>query len=87
MQIQTLLLDLFAGLALLSAAPVITPTNPIHPAAPPIPVPRNAAGSLVLLKIESIAMMFLIIYVGAIAVPSPFVAMMLNIKVNEPGEN
>ena len=86
-QIQTLPLDLFASIAPMPAAPVITSTNPTHSAAPPILAPRNAAGLSVLLRIEFIAMMFLIIYVGAIAVLFPFVATMLNTKVDEPSEN
>ena len=66
---------------------VIVSRNPIHSVIFLILVSRNAAGLLILLKIESIAMMFLIIHVGAIAVPPPPVAMMLNIKINELSEN
>jgi NADH:ubiquinone oxidoreductase subunit 6 (subunit J) len=39
------------------------------------------------LGIEFLALMFIIIYVGAIAVLFLFVIMMLNIKVNELREN
>ena len=86
-QIQTLPLDLLASIAPVPAAMVTVPTNPIHSVIFPIPVFRNAAGLLVLLEIESIAMMFPIIYVGAIAVLLPSVATMPNIKINELGEN
>lgn len=66
---------------------VIVSRNPIHSVIFLILVFCNAAGLLILLKIEFIAMMFLIIYVGAIAVLFLFVVMMLNIKINELSEN
>ena len=87
MEIHTLLFNAFASVALISAAMVIVSRNPIHSVIFPIPVFCNAAGLLILLGIESIAMMFLIIYVGAIAVPFLFVVMMLNIRINELSEN
>lgn len=86
MQIHTLLLDLFASIALISAVMVIISKNPIHSVVFLILVFCNATGLLILLKMEFIAMMFLIIYVGAIAVLFLFVVMMLNIKVNELGQ-
>ena len=87
MQIHTLLLDLFASIALISASMVIVSKNPIHSVIYLILVFCNATGLLILLQMEFIAMMFLIIYVGAIAVLFLFVVMMLNIKVNELHEN
>ena len=87
MLLQTFLLDLFASIALISATMVIVSTNPIHSVVFLILVFCNAAGLLLLVKIEFIAMMFLIIYVGAIAVLFLFVVMMLNIKINELSEN
>lgn len=66
---------------------VIASKNPIHSVVFLILVFCNATGLLLLLKIEFIAMMFLIIYVGAIAVLFLFVVMMLNIKINELNEN
>lgn len=66
---------------------VITSTNPIHSVVFLILVFCNAAGLLVLLRTEFLAMMFLIIYVGAIAVLFLFVVMMLNIKVGPTGAN
>lgn len=47
----------------------------------------NATGLLLLFKIELLAMMFIIIYVGAIAVLFLFVVMMLNLKVQGNEEN
>ena len=87
MQIQTLLLELFASIALISAIMVIGSTNPIHSVIFLILVFCNATGLLILLKIEFIALMFLIIYVGAIAVLFLFVVMMLNIKISEISQN
>lgn len=87
MQIQTLLLELFASIALISAIMVIGAQNPIHSVIFLILVFCNATGLLILLKIEFIALMFLIIYVGAIAVLFLFVVMMLNIKLSELSQN
>ena len=87
MQIQTILLELFASVALISAIMVIGSQNPIHSVIFLILVFCNATGFLMLLKIEFIALMFLIIYVGAIAVLFLFVVMMLNIKLSELSQN
>jgi NADH:ubiquinone oxidoreductase subunit 6 (subunit J) len=84
---HSFLLNLFAFSALMSAVMVIASKNPIHSVVFLILVFCNATGLLLLLKIEFIAMMFLIIYVGAIAVLFLFVVMMLNIKLNELNEN
>ncbi len=83
----TLLFNLFATIALISATMVIASKNPIHSVVFLILVFCNATGLLLLLKLEYLAMMFLIIYVGAIAVLFLFVVMMLNIKINELNEN
>jgi NADH-quinone oxidoreductase subunit J len=79
---QTLLLDLFATVATTCAMGVIVSTNSIHSVISSILVFCNATGLLLVLtpKIESIAIMFLIIYVGAIAVLFLFVVMMLNVR-------
>jgi NADH:ubiquinone oxidoreductase subunit 6 (subunit J) len=66
---------------------VIVAKNPIHSVISLILTFTNITGLLILLKIEFIAMMFIIIYVGAIAVLFLFVVMMLNIKLNELSEN
>ncbi len=87
MQIHTFLLDLFASIALISATMTIMATNPIHSVAFLTLVFCNATGLLLLFGIEFLALMFIIIYVGAIAVLFLFVVMMLNIKVNELREN
>lgn len=80
-----LLFDLFASIALIASGMVIVSKNPIHSVIFLILVFCNATGLLLLLKAQFIAFMFLIIYVGAIAVLFLFVVMMLNIKLNELG--
>lgn len=87
MLLQTFLLDLFASIALISATMVIVSTNPIHSVVFLILVFCNAAGLLLLVKIEFIAMMFLIIYVGAIAVLFLFAVMMLDAKLQNLARN
>lgn len=81
------LLYFFASLAVTSAMMVILSKNPIYSVIFLILAFCNATGLLLLLKVEFIAMMFIIIYVGAIAVLFLFVVMMLNIKINELSEN
>jgi len=46
----------------------------------------NVAGLLILLGLDFFAMIFLVVYVGAIAVLFLFVVMMLNIKLAEINE-
>lgn len=82
-----ILFDLFASIALISAIMVILSRNPIHSVIFLILVFCNATGLLILLRTEFLAMMFLIVYVGAIAVLFLFVVMMLSIKVHEVNEN
>jgi NADH:ubiquinone oxidoreductase subunit 6 (subunit J) len=84
---QLILLDVFASIALISATMVIVSKNPINSVIFLILVFCNATALLLLLKIEFLAMMFLIIYVGAIAVLFLFVVMMLNLKMTDENEN
>lgn len=72
---------------LISAILVIGAKNPVHSVLFLILVFCNAAGLLILLEVEFLAMIFLIVYVGAIAVLFLFVVMMLNIKLIELSEN
>jgi NADH-quinone oxidoreductase subunit J len=67
----------------LSAIAVILLRNPIHSILCLILVFFNSAVLLMLLQVEFLGLMFLIIYVGAIAVLFLFVVMMLNIKLIE----
>lgn len=87
MTIHTILFNIYASLALTSGIGVIISQNPIHSVIFLILVFCNATGLLLLFKIELLAMMFIIIYVGAIAVLFLFVVMMLNLKVQGNEEN
>jgi NADH-quinone oxidoreductase subunit J len=71
---------LFAGILTLSALMVITARNPVHSVLFLILGFFNAAGLFVLLGAEFIAMILVIVYVGAVAVLFLFVVMMLDIS-------
>lgn len=60
---------------------VIRAENPVHSVLFLILTFFNVSGLLLLLEVEFLAMVFLVVYVGAIAVLFLFVVMMLNIKV------
>ena len=81
-----LLFYFFSSLTLLSGVMVIQARNPVHSVLFLILVFFNAAGLLVLLGLDFFAMIFLVVYVGAIAVLFLFVVMMLNIKIAEINE-
>ena len=71
---------MFAAVTLLSAVMVITAKNPVHSVLFLILAFFNAAGLFVLLGAEFIAMILVIVYVGAVAVLFLFVVMMLDIN-------
>jgi len=77
----------FSSLAIVCATMVIRSKNPVHSVLFLILVFCNAAGLLVLIELDFFAMIFLVVYVGAIAVLFLFVVMMLNIRVSELNEN
>ncbi len=79
MVIQAFAFYLFATILLISALMVITARNPVHSVLFLILSFFNASGLFVLLGAEFIAMILVIIYVGAVAVLFLFVVMMLNI--------
>lgn len=74
---------IFATLLIASSLMVINSRNPVHAVLWLIVVFCNAAGLMVLMGAEFLAMMLIIVYVGAIAVLFLFVVMMLDIKVSE----
>ena len=84
---EKLIFTIFSSLALLCAAMVIRAKNPVHSVLFLILVFCNASGLLILLGLDFFAMMFLVVYVGAIAVLFLFVVMMLNITQAEIREN
>lgn len=85
--ISALAFYLFAFITLLSAVMVITARNPVHSVLFLILAFFNAAGLFVLLGAEFIAMILVIVYVGAVAVLFLFVVMMLNIDFANLREN
>ena len=70
---------LFATLTLTSALLVIFARNPVHSVLWLIVAFFNAAGLMLILGAEFIAMLLVIVYVGAVAVLFLFIVMMLNI--------
>ena len=81
--IQTLAFYLFAVLAIASGAFVVLARNPVHSVLWLILAFFNAAGLMILVGAEFIAMLLVIVYVGAVAVLFLFVVMMLNIDFAE----
>jgi NADH-quinone oxidoreductase subunit J len=81
--IEFLLFTLFSGIAIISALIVIASVNPVHSVIFLILTFFNASGILLLLEAEFLAIRFIIVYVGAIAVLFLFVVIMLNIKISE----
>ncbi|MFN5084641.1 MAG: NADH-quinone oxidoreductase subunit J [Novosphingobium sp.] len=81
--IQVLTFYLFAGIMLAAAAFTILARNPVHSVLWLIVAFFNAAGLMVLAGAEFIAMLLVIVYVGAVAVLFLFVVMMLDIDFAE----
>ena len=79
----SVLFYVFACFALLSGIMVIRAKNPVYSVLFLILVFCNVSGLLLLLNLDFFAMVFLVVYVGAIAVLFLFVVMMLNVKVTE----
>ena len=78
--LQAVAFYLFAAVTLLSAVMVITARNPVHSVLFLILAFFNAAGLFILLGAEFVAMILVIVYVGAVAVLFLFVVMMLDIS-------
>ncbi len=74
---------LFAAVAVASGVMVISARNPVHSVLFLILAFFNAAGLFVLMGAEFIAMILVIVYVGAVAVLFLFVVMMLDINFVE----
>ncbi|MDP5278401.1 NADH-quinone oxidoreductase subunit J [Sphingomonas sp. DG1-23] len=81
--IQLIAFYLFAVVVIASAALTILSRNPVHSVLWLILAFFNAAGLMVLAGAEFIAMLLVIVYVGAVAVLFLFVVMMLNIDFAE----
>ena len=81
--IQAIAFYLFAFVMIASAAMTISSRNPVHSVLWLILAFFNAAGLMVLAGAEFIAMLLVIVYVGAVAVLFLFVVMMLDIDFSE----
>lgn len=73
---------LFSSFSIIFSCFVILSRNPVHSILSLILVFFNASSLLLLLGSEFLAMLFVVVYVGAVAVLFLFVIMMLNIKMS-----
>src|SRR5271155_5622146 len=83
MVIQAISFYVFAAVAIASGVMVIGARNPVHSVLFLILAFFNAAGLFVLLGAEFLAMILVVVYVGAVAVLFLFVVMMLDINFSE----
>ena len=83
MILPALFFYLFAGICVASAVMVVTSRNPVHSVLFLILTFVNAAGLFVLLNAEFLAMILIVVYVGAVAVLFLFVIMMLDVDFAE----
>ncbi len=83
MIIQALAFYLFASIALAAGVMVISARNPVHSVLFLILAFFNSAGLFVLMGAEFLAMILIVVYVGAVAVLFLFVVMMLDINFAE----
>jgi NADH-quinone oxidoreductase subunit J len=74
---------LFAGITVASAIMVVVSRNPVHSVLFLILAFVNAAGLFVLMGAEFLAMILIVVYVGAVAVLFLFVVMMLDVDFSE----
>jgi NADH-quinone oxidoreductase subunit J len=80
MIVQALAFYLFAAVAVAAGVMVISARNPVHSVLFLILAFFNSAGMFVLMGAEFLAMILVVVYVGAVAVLFLFVVMMLDIN-------
>jgi len=83
MEYQIYIWLIFATLSIISAAMTIATSNPVHSVFYLIFTFVNVSALFFLLGVEFLAVIFLIVYVGAVSILFLFVVMMLNIKLVE----
>ena len=83
MILPALFFYLFAGICVASAVMVIVSRNPVHSVLFLILAFVNASGLFVLMGAEFLAMILVVVYVGAVAVLFLFVIMMLDVDFTE----
>src|SRR5690349_11052556 len=86
MILQAIFFWLFAVVCIASAIMVIASKNPVHSVLFLILAFVNAAGLFVLMGAEFLAMILIVVYVGAVAVLFLFVVMMLDVDFTELGQ-
>jgi NADH-quinone oxidoreductase subunit J len=87
MQPEIILFYSFGFLAIINGVSVITAKNPVHSVFYLVLSFISASLLLILLGVEFLPVVFMIVYVGAIAILFLFVVMMLNIKLVEILDN
>src|ERR1700753_1916984 len=83
MILPALFFYLFAGICVASAVMVVLSRNPVHSVLFLILAFVNASGLFVLMGAEFLAMILIVVYVGAVAVLFLFVIMMLDVDFAE----
>ena len=83
MILPALFFYLFAGVCVASAAMVISSRNPVHSVLFLILAFVNASGLFMLMGAEFLAMILIVVYVGAVAVLFLFVIMMLDVDFTQ----
>ncbi|MFH1872470.1 MAG: NADH-quinone oxidoreductase subunit J [Pseudomonadota bacterium] len=81
MEFKTILFYLFAAVTVFAALRVITARNPVHAALFLVLAFFNMAGLWLLLQAEFLALVLIMVYVGAVMVLFLFVVMMLDINI------
>ena len=86
MDFKTIMFYVFSAIMLFAATRVITAKNPVHAALFLVLAFFNAAGIWMLLQAEFLAIVLVLVYVGAVMVLFLFVVMMLDINVDKMRE-
>jgi NADH-quinone oxidoreductase subunit J len=83
MEFKTILFYVFAAILVLSALRVITARNPVHCALFLVLTFCSASGIWFLLQAEFLAIVLVLVYIGAVMVLFLFVVMMLDINIDK----
>jgi NADH-quinone oxidoreductase subunit J len=83
MEFKTALFYVFSAILILAAARVITDRNPVHAALFLVLSFFSAAAIWLLLKAEFLAIVLVLVYVGAVMVLFLFVVMMLDVNISK----
>ncbi|MDE2427837.1 MAG: NADH-quinone oxidoreductase subunit J [Burkholderiales bacterium] len=83
MEFTTVLFYVFSAIMIVAATQVISARNPVHAALFLVLTFFNAAGIWMLLKAEFLAIVLVLVYVGAVMVLFLFVVMMLDINLDK----